>query len=449
MDDRRTQDALDALADLFLTDPDPFEPLNHPRGGDEEPAPAKLEPAPRRGDPRAARFAGPTSSTEARRGAAPAIDAPAVPRSQTAPLIRAWLGNLPGYAAPWLTQFAARRARRGGMTLLLRLEGRALTASLVGVHRSQLASASPSRSRPTLADYDRIAGDLRAEEPGRLLDAAAREPLIRRVMLHHTTPSAGEGDPLATPDHAPASPVVPTSEASIALITGLDDAALGRLGQLLERLPDPADVGASQGSQVELIVAGATAHDAVEALSRLPDDDPAASVDLAETLPRMEPVEQRAVGDWTLADADLERLLERIDALPAWTESRDPSQPIDATDSPEPSIESLGPAIAADRDFAGPGDETLEQKPRDKPSGPLEPPIAREPEDRPEDAPVGEQLDAGELGHAVDRLSHRPPPRPARPGQPTRATRQNGGSTPRRAAGRGPRPTRRLRDALR
>lgn len=186
MDDRHTQDALDALADLFLTDSDHAAPASAPKRvpsaagaavesdapGGERSHPIRLPPTLRRAavvtadraaapgvsndinDPpptpadvvahaprlrlhRPTLAPAPPSRDAARPSIAPRSDAAASsPRPVDSPasiahVELALLGELPGFAGPWLAQYAYRIAVRRGPVAILRIEPDGIDLDLV------------------------------------------------------------------------------------------------------------------------------------------------------------------------------------------------------------------------------------------------------------------------------------------------------------------------------
>lgn len=170
MDDRRTHDALDALADLFLTGKDESSPRprpvrlpptlrraalitagapdhENPDINDPPPTPADVAPDPPRlrlhrtdpGAPAALRAPVADSQAEATPRVASGPRADVEPRIATPPAAGheavhvelALLGELPGFAGPWLAQYAYRLALRHGPVAIVRIEPDGIDVDLV------------------------------------------------------------------------------------------------------------------------------------------------------------------------------------------------------------------------------------------------------------------------------------------------------------------------------
>jgi len=299
MDDKQTREALDSLADLFLTGQAPRtgaarnqtgdRPSSQP--GDESgagqswrdvdplagPSPIRLQPTPRSchetppADPpepegHALRLhRGEGQSPKGRRGSDQADTGCPVACEGVV------LGNLPGFAGPWLTQYAHQLTGGEGAVGILH------TGSQI-----ELELVAASSQRP-----DEVAGSGLTDDPRGTLEtlaAMSRAPM-RRLIVHPSAESDAElGEWLAT---------VP----SWTLITGTDAAARAaatqRVRQLVEQVPALAHRPlrlwlAGQGAD-SAEVAAAPLRDAITPLMQAP-------VTIQGGLARMGPVTVRQLG---------------------------------------------------------------------------------------------------------------------------------------------------------
>ena len=244
MDDERTQDALDALADLFLTGTAGFEagpggletrPRRKAPNPLTGPEPIRLEPkaAPRYQAPLPVEEDGwlePEDDTpvlrlrrdddefEALADAALADDAatvvtdpsgtPGVPASAREAYVEAvFLGNLPGLSGPWLTQYAQLLAQQDGPVAILHVDEERIDAELIEPARpaaddpagrvSSRMPPKPQRDADLITMLDALLTD--AHQPVRTvlvhLEASPEEPwLSRGVALDCWTMLCGADD---------------------------------------------------------------------------------------------------------------------------------------------------------------------------------------------------------------------------------------------------------------
>lgn len=296
MDDTRTRDTLDALADLFLSDPpstrtppDAAAPRSDPLGG---PAPIRLSPklsaspAKRVVVPRSAddsrdqpsdlspADAPPLRLTTHRPASAPpkpkdstpdrsALTGNLPPRPVHAEAVL--LGNLPGFAAPWLAQYASHLAQHHGPVALIHLDADRAELELVG---AQPQPDNLERQDHLTPDQPADAGHPRTpEQPGpsiaRLLDRLADGPAsIGRVLIHLPTP-------LSAVDLRRAHQVRRWT-----LLTGSDDAAIVGAHRMIRQLLEAdahgdVHIAGKSDPSIRLMFMGCDAHQADAALAKL------------------------------------------------------------------------------------------------------------------------------------------------------------------------------------
>lgn len=297
MSDRRTKQALEALASMYLTDDEesPHQhdpPQRRPRPTVEvEPAEATRLHLAREGAPDPANPA-PNPLSQAATG-------PAQRSTFTEPQARVeaiLLGHLPGYASPWVSQYADYLAhRRGEGVGLIRLDQGTVDLDLY-------------RAEPPAGATEAAAGAAGAPELERALEAVSSHLGSWLVLLDEP---AGDGWPAA-----------PRSEHGRrrlnaidrwTLLSGTDEAAVVGVYRLLKSLLGEGRVDPpAQGLGVMLIgceeEAGAEAfdriHRATEAFLSTP-------IELVGTRRRMEPVHRRHVGRFSDAEGDLWPIVER------------------------------------------------------------------------------------------------------------------------------------------
>ena len=325
MDERRTQQTLDALADLFLTGTDAADAdaPGEPPDALDSPDPIRLPPKVRTNSAvRPPRTTPPLNHRDTQEDSTPppsspasdappptfklhpaarAIDDDAPPRDSSAD-DRAWsapdaadvgsgsarltveavvMANLPGFSGPWLTQYAARLAREAGPVLVLHLEDAAINAELVSPH------ADPA---PTLA-----AGPTDSLEL--LIDALETlDPPLATVLVHGVTHDARQR-------------LVRTAGLGRwVVLTGADDAALASCTELIRSI-DRAEAETELG----LMVMGSDASSASAAVRRVNEQGGASRrrVELVGAQKQMAPVRQHVLGRF----ADLEEAWRVVEAI--------------------------------------------------------------------------------------------------------------------------------------
>ncbi|MEX2213699.1 MAG: hypothetical protein WD768_06205, partial [Phycisphaeraceae bacterium] len=245
MDDTRTNETLDALADLFLTGvstpprkgPQRIPPKSREEeGGDDVAASKPSRPAthtaveeldgpesirlgsshlaPRDGDsPRPARE---DHSKPAMRLTSDYDDAPPVPVHVEA----VFLGNLPGFGGPWLTQYAFHLAQQRGPVGILHLSGDQIDLELVTAERQAIRAGidEPLRS---VAEGDVLLK--RLHRLSRDLDMP-----VANWLIHLPSPPREEDLPAAC------------SQAHWTILCGADDAAIAGATRTVQQLVEGA-----------------------------------------------------------------------------------------------------------------------------------------------------------------------------------------------------------------
>ena len=274
MDDSRTHETLNALADLFLT-----------RGAAAAPAPQAPVAAPARsGNPLASAAGGPirmapkpaggfqarpralTSDAQrlalsqalaesdrySARGPAPAAAAPA-PDAPPRPAPGAevvFLGSLPGFAAPWLNQYAQHLAQeRGGSVLIVHADGPAAELRLVSAAPDPAAAAAAATDLAAPTPGLRLVSDeaeLPESEPAAAtsLVGAVRhltrhpDAALAAVLVHVADPASPEGLRLTV------------SIPHWTILCGADEAALAAAERQVRALFDAAAAAGPEPSAV-------------------------------------------------------------------------------------------------------------------------------------------------------------------------------------------------------
>ncbi len=226
MDEQHTQKMLDALADLFLTGTVPGEQVpQHPDQPVAQPAadPPRRTPGPIRLSPKTGPGADPISDAGGEHDPPPlrlytpdaeSVEPPTAPDPAAPPRFEAvFLGNLPGFAGPWLTQYAHQLARRDGPVAIVHLDD-----DQVEIER---VSAGPD-------DTDRL-----TSPPAD--DAEALGHLLRQLSGSGQAPVAVVLVKLPTPP-TPQTLRIAAELASWTLLCGTDDAAAVAAYRLLKQL---------------------------------------------------------------------------------------------------------------------------------------------------------------------------------------------------------------------
>lgn len=464
MDDRRTHDTLDALADLFLTGTTPVAPgapAARPVAGRVFPAtptlpsaavnrpvrlgpklrPAAAPPAraavaatqtPKPFDPddamrEALRFTTPSKpaaedaedvieASLAEEDIVPAaphigalpplkapvavrVDEPPAPRDAEAfPRVEAvFLGNLPGFASPWLTQYADALARIHGHTALVHVDDEHIDLELV---------LQPN-AREDQADTSTLVAWVKEAKGGELIEIldglATLDPTpVRNFLIHLAGPrDASAADLARAADHW-------------TLLTGVDEAASAHaentLAELAQTTANPQERG------VAVAVMGAdpqAAQPLLERLNHALDELIPGGVRLAVTRRQMQPVHVVPVASFKAGETLRAELHEFLDGLTGrlvsephdWPESR-----IDVAPPPSPTPPATSVSVA-----------------RPAPAAPPTPPAAAP---RPAVRAVGSTVSAkseirdqrSEIPFAVLPPTAAAPPRSAPPPRPVRVT---------------------------
>ena len=289
MDDPRTQETLDALADLFLTNIQSSAPQDDPLSG---PAPIKLVPKPAQGqaDEPQLRLHRPERERAAALEASDQADEDeAVDREPPAASVEAvLLGNLPGLAGPWLTQYGQLLAQQHGPVVILHVDEQRIEVELVEPVDRGTVGDPVARFNSQMPPYtaDRI--DL-VQQLDRLLRS---DPQRVRTILVHLDPFTEPSDltrALCFDDWT--------------LLCGADDTAIVGAHRLLKQLmgSDPS----ASGKHVGLMVMGSNQQAARTAANKI---QVAATsflqtpVELIGWQQQMVPVNLCQVGTWDEVD---------------------------------------------------------------------------------------------------------------------------------------------------
>lgn len=293
MDETRTDEALEALADLFLTGDPPLD-------GEPHVAWPRRRPDPRtamRGDPSGAGPAGgpmrlppnpKTGPAGAARGDRPVLQAigPSGPGASRRHVVdghlaqAVLLGNLPGFARPWLTQYAHQLACARGPVGVIHLAGEQIDLEVVSTQDDPALVAHATPRGDTAADAPALAACLHRM-------ANAPEGAVQTWLVHLPVPP--------TPETLAIALQLP----NWTILSGADDPAIvgtyRLLKQHLERDPHACE------RCVELMVMGADDEDgarASEKLSSATDSFLRTPVRSAGSLRRMVPLGQRFLGSF-------------------------------------------------------------------------------------------------------------------------------------------------------
>ncbi|MEM8737880.1 MAG: hypothetical protein AAGG38_05295 [Planctomycetota bacterium] len=287
------------------------------------------------------------------------------------------LGNLPGMAGPWLTQYAQRLAQKDGTVALLHADDQGFDLELVEPTQPPADARQPAPA-PAPASSLRIPpGGFRGRDLVDVLDqlCAARVSPVRTVLVHL------DPAPDALPRLLDLEPWT--------LLSGADDAALVAGYRLLKRLRE-SDPRVGQ-AHVGLMVVGSPPDASQNAAQKLRS----AVTDLLETplellgdQQRMIPARCRTLGRFTGEHADWSRLADWLKAL----------QPLPPRAAPEPAA-----APPAAKPALPPLDQPVTLHPEDAPTpraaaapSPAPFPPSAEP-DTPDPSPAAAAVDLVEL----------------------------------------------------
>ncbi len=314
MDDQtRTQETLDQLADLFLTDVSPaspaaIEPLSTttttPPPKMDAPQPVVKASPPMRLRPETPKLnlKGPGQESRAQPasqwaipsrldliwGSHPAVTTDHVsspsPQQATGSFVEAvFLGNLPGYGGPWLTQYAHHLARQHGQVVVLRVDENLVDVELV-----------LPRDRSARDDIEQ--GPQSQDRPSDLQDTLTRLATSTRVwLIHIPTP--------VTPQAVTLAGKFP----KWTLLCGADDAAVVGAYRLIKQMVDQCTDQGQEHPQrrVGVMMMGsdeATSRSAAEKLVNTASRFLTTPIEMVGWQKRMLPVHMKPVGHFELDD---------------------------------------------------------------------------------------------------------------------------------------------------
>ncbi len=345
MDDDRTQETLDTLADLFLTgtrpaasrpEPNP-KPVRTPppvrlapklqaranQRPAHEPGPAlKLHPA---AQDEPAPQATPQAPAEAQ---APQAQppAPAAPDNTPAAYVEAvMLGNLPGLAGPWLTQYAQLLAEQDGPVAILHVTDEQLRVDLV----QPMKQASDLLTDTALPEH--------ADELQDLLDQLtqhAHTP-VRTVLVH-----------LEASTHTPTLDWLMRLD-DWTFLAGSDDAAVLSTYQALKNLHDANPAAAAK--RVGLMVLGSDEPAALAAshkLNQTAESFLRTPIQLLGFLQRMSPANARPICEFPTEHTPWPQTLDWLTQLPNPEQDEAPAARIEPAPPVSPPAPEPAPAWA-------------------------------------------------------------------------------------------------------
>jgi len=353
MDDDRTHDALDNLADLFLT------------GTSSSPRPAAKDmrdqldgPRPVRLPPKAAGKLDADSPSQTVTQERPDDDAPplrlhrdedtrpspthdrqpdAAPASLTVEAVL--LGNLPGFGSPWLTQYADHVASTRGGVLLMHVDAENIDVELIGLQHEGVFNAPgmntvAARSGRPLVD---------------VLEHLVETGEPRHMIVHLST----DEQQLA---------VRAAAFEQWSMLSGSDDAAVVSVYRVLKHLMDAGAAG--HHPHVGLMIMGSdgeASQAAAQKLNAACDSFLKMPIELMGHRKQMTPVNVRVVGSYHNDEATWSQLLELLDAVVSHADAEAPADltPPTATAPPassgpqpepehEPEVEIASEPAAAD-----------------------------------------------------------------------------------------------------
>ncbi|MBI1338192.1 MAG: hypothetical protein GC164_14705 [Phycisphaera sp.] len=290
MDESRTKNTLDDLADLFLTG-------THPRTAAPLSSTSLEGPAPLRLPPKPAQYARPQASrdtaTPREFQEAPTLrlhnsdlldEAPPVrrePRNATVNVEAVVLGNLPGFGAPWLTQYAHHLARKNGPIGLLHADGQTIDMEVI------TASDAPVREV-------KLAQVIREANPKTVAQAV-------RILAHGNNPVLNWLVHLSEPDSA-LSKRIAKQVTRWTLVTGADDAAVVAGYRLIKQLLDQTNASLHKLGVMVMGTEGEPAQRAADKLNTAAGHFLATPIALVGTLRQMTPVGREDLGTFDNAD---------------------------------------------------------------------------------------------------------------------------------------------------
>ncbi|WP_428388208.1 hypothetical protein [Mucisphaera sp.] len=196
------------------------------------------------------------------------------------------LGNLPGLGGAWLTQYAQHTADEHGTVALLHADDDALDLEIIGERRDQ--QPAPGRIPPNARDRDNLVETIDQ------LATNANAPL-GRVLVHIEPYRNGTIQPAALSKLA--------GFDRWTILCGADDAAIVACYRMLKHLVEANPQNAPR--RISLMVMGSSEIDGLEAARKVQtaaQNHLGRPIDLAGSLARMRPISTRPAGRFTPAD---------------------------------------------------------------------------------------------------------------------------------------------------
>lgn len=295
MEDQHTHKMLESLADLFLTGTGGMVASTKPKTADPEelndqldgPAPIRLTPKLVTGHPTPPHR---SNSDAPRLRMTDADDEPTrdEPPSTGATIEAVFLGSLPGFAGPWLTQYAQWRATREGLVAVLHLDEQQIDMELVG-HDGVLPAA------PNVGDN--------------LLATVEALPNVRLWLIH---PASANGTLTQQLD----------AVERWTILCGAHELAVRGATELIRQLIEyDAEQSPSQADRnIGVMIMGSEGEAADAALQRISmtlDDVLDQPVQLLGALRQMAPVSVRIVGSFANPGDDWPQVLQAMSTVTA------------------------------------------------------------------------------------------------------------------------------------
>ncbi|QDU70234.1 hypothetical protein [Mucisphaera calidilacus] len=275
MDDARTRQALDELAEVFLTGT-----------SNDQTAPEPTQASPTQPHPTELRLSGTEPDDQ------PVSDRPPVGREAVI------LGNLPGLGDAWLGQYAQHLADEHGPVALLHLDHDAIDLEVIG---EQQTSRPPGRIPPANRERDDLT---------QALDELALDDNspVARLLVHVQPYADGEIQIQAVARLAALD--------RWTLLCGADDAAIVACYRMLKHLLEATDQPGPR--RIGLMILGSSEIEGLEAARKVQaaaQSHMNRPIDLVGSLARMRPVHTRPVGRFTPVDRMWLRLRGWLDDL--------------------------------------------------------------------------------------------------------------------------------------
>lgn len=330
MEDDRTQKTLDALGDLYLTNPGPGAASKteekESRDPLDAPGPFQLSPRATTTEPKQSRVRSPRARD--RRGFAVAAShdvATETPASRRASAEAVFLGNLPGFGGPWLTQYAHQLARAAGPIAVLHIDDEQVDLELIGAgeHRRELDTLTRAADLPSeeglLATLDVITAD--------------HLPPLGAFLLHLPDPLSDTSRTLAA------------DLDNWTIVCSSDQAAVVSAYRWIKGLLEDEEVGQSP-HRIGLMVMGSdeqTAQETSAKLSETAGNFLATDIELIGSLKQMVPVQMKTLGSFEGGEGVWPQLL-------AWLEDRADGQTVTLPRSQPPRMTAAEMEVAAEED---------------------------------------------------------------------------------------------------